>query len=426
MWILPSGCVLLWCGLLTQGVSAMEVILAETNDFIKVTPEYSYAALTAVLPYFSGVAKKLDLVPNPINPADIVSYHALPFGDLAVSMRLNNGWAFSYKMGHVERIVDLHGYSTLQNPDKIPLYYGEVRMTTNEVVKLARDTIEKVGITNGELFTDQQPLVKGPERIGTNIVPHFEVEWINPAGGFHDVDVHINASTRRLECVSLLSKNLRLYTPKLAIAPVADPGWPSVNPDYAHRLIPLMFTAIDDYAKKLSLPIPYPLNTNNVALVKITDNGGWPHCDVVLTNGWRFVYRHTMVNGYFSPKVLLTDIYQRPFRVKDFEGKWNIDTNQAIALVKKTIAKLNYPTNNIHMDFAPNVMHMAGSFKQKIPQFCLEWFYDNTNGGLQSQIVAEVNADTRTVESLYYDDMAYWGSRPAIDVPISIKISNSR
>jgi hypothetical protein len=34
---------------------------------------------------------------------------------------------------------------------------------------------------------------------------------------------------------------------------------------------------------------------------------------------------------------------------------------------------------------------------------------------------AEVNADSGKLESLYYDDKAYWGSRPPIDAPISIK-----
>ena len=47
--------------------------------------------------------------------------------------------------------------------------------------------------------------------------------------------------------------------------------------------------------------------------------------------------------------------------------------------------------------------------------------YENaTQDDLQSKVEAEVNADNGKLESLYYDDKAYWESRPPIDVPISI------
>jgi len=37
--------------------------------------------------------------------------------------------------------------------------------------------------------------------------------------------------------------------------------------------------------------------------------------------------------------------------IKEFVGEWNITEAQAIELVRNTLAKLNYPTNLIHMDF---------------------------------------------------------------------------
>jgi len=74
------------------------------------------------------------------------------------------------------------------------------------------------------------------------------------------------------------------------------------------------------------------------------------------------------------------------------------------------------------MDFAPNVIYAAGDFRKSIPRLFFEWHYESkANDDLQSKIEAEVNADTGKLESLYYDDKAYWGSRPRIDVPISLK-----
>ena len=128
-----------------------------------------------------------------------------------------------------------------------------------------------------------------------------------------------------------------------------------------------------------------------------------------------------MVNGYYSPDVFITTDYH-PFHLKDFEGKWNVGTNEAIELVKTALAKLNSPTNNVHMDFAPNIIYAAGDFKKIIPRYFFEWDYENAaHDDLQSKLEAEVNSDNGRLESLYYDDKAYWDYRPPIDVPISVK-----
>jgi len=58
--------------------------------------------------------------------------------------------------------------------------------------------------------------------------------------------------------------------------------------------------------------------------------------------------------------------------------------------------------------------------KEHIPRLRFEWYYSIQNE-MKSRLEAEVNMDSGTLESLYYDDKAYWNTRPAIDAPISIK-----
>jgi hypothetical protein len=407
----------------------MLVKLGPTSRFIQVTPDYSNAVLTAVLPYFSDVAKKLDLpVPQPITPADIAKVRILPFRDMAASILLKDGWVFNFILGYVQSFTSPHSYFVLQDPEKIPNFYGEVKMSEAEAVQLAREILVRLNIPVEDVFAEREPRVTPPEKIETNTVARYRIEWLDPRSGNHAVDVEINAETRQVERVQLLAKSLERPAPQIGVTPPTGHGMfdshipgGRINPEYASRLIPIMFKAVDDYAQKLSLPILPPLTTNNVARVEIEDNGGWPHCEITLTNGWRFIYRHTMVNGYYAPDVFVSND-NRPFHVREFEGKWNLTTNQAIELVKKTLAKLNYPTNNIHMDFAPNIIYAAGDFKKIIPRCFFEWNYENAAyDDLQSKVEAEVNADNGKLESLYYDDKAYWGSRPPIDAPISIK-----
>ena len=72
------------------------------------------------------------------------------------------------------------------------------------------------------------------------------------------------------------------------------------------------------------------------------------------------------------------------------------------------------------MDFAPHIIFAAGDFKNVIPRYFFEWDYQGSmQDDLQSKIEAEVNADNGKLESLYYDDKAYWNARPPINVPIS-------
>jgi hypothetical protein len=72
------------------------------------------------------------------------------------------------------------------------------------------------------------------------------------------------------------------------------------------------------------------------------------------------------------------------------------------------------------MDDAKIFIYTASVAKEHIPRLNFQWYYE-PNDDLQSRLEAEVNMDNGKLESLYYDDKAYWGSRPPIDVPISAK-----
>ncbi|MGH7990760.1 MAG: hypothetical protein ACREDS_11305, partial [Limisphaerales bacterium] len=406
--------------------SDMVLDLGPFTDFIRVTTQYSNAVLSAVLPYFSGAAKKLDLpIPYPISHADIANANILPFRDMAADVLLKNGWAFEYHWGYIDSIVNTHSYFSLQNPNEIPKYYGKVRMSQSQAVQMARDALKDLGIRLDDVFADQEPKVTLPEQIGTNTLPIYRVVWLDPRGP-PSVEIGINGNAKQIERIELRNKNLERPRPKINVIPttISAPYFPislyQINPQYAHQLVPIMFRAIDEYMQKLALPIPHLLTTNNVARIEIHDNGGWPDCEITLTNGWRFVYRHCMVCGYFTPDDLLSDRRNPAIHIKHFVGQWKLTESQAIEIVRQAMAKLDYPTNNVHMDFAPGVIYPAGYFKKIIPHYFFEWYYP-TNGGLQSRLEAEVNADNGKLESLYYDDKAYWNSRPPIDVPISLK-----
>ena len=107
--------------------ASMVVDLGETSRYVKVSNDFSNAAVAAVLPYFSETATKLGLpIHTPIVQADLLRSHVLAFRDLEVSVMLQNHWAFTYSHGVVDRITDAHSYSAQQDPDQIKRFYGTV------------------------------------------------------------------------------------------------------------------------------------------------------------------------------------------------------------------------------------------------------------------------------------------------------------
>jgi hypothetical protein len=232
------------------------------------------------------------------------------------------------------------------------------------------------------------------------------------------VDLDIDGNAKRVARLVLNNKNLERPPPNVGVTPEKDPhfpSWPKANPEYAWRLAPIALRAIDDYAQRLSLPIPRPLTTNHVAWLNLSDNGGWPHCEIELTNGWRFIYRNSMVNGYYAPDNLFNS-GKHPILIKTFTGSWKLSEDQAVELVRRTLAKLGPPTNLVHMDFKPLVYKPA---LPGIPRYSFSWYYE-ADDDIQSKVEAEVDADRGELKSFYYDDKAYWNHPPPIDVPITL------
>jgi hypothetical protein len=390
-------------------------------ELVRVAAAYSNAVLVAVMPYISDVAQKLDLpVPHPVTVEQVTHCSVLPNRRVEATIQIKGGWAFAFKWGYIETIQGPHDFFTIQDFDRTPEFFGEVKMSKREAIQFARNTITKLGIPLEAVFAEQEPRVTEPPKVGTNTVPHYRIEWLDPrgAGATTSVDMDINGNTKRMERLVLRNTSLERATPKLTVVPPREPNqptWPLVNAEYAQSLIPIALGAVDEYAEKLSLPVPRPLTTNHVARFSIADNGGWPHCEIELTNGWRFIYRNSMVNGYYAPDNLFNSD-KRPILIKEFTGKWNITEAEAIGLVRRTLDKLKYPTNLVHLEVVPQVNKPA---VPGIPRYMFYWYY-NQNDDLQSTVWAEVDADKRVLKSFYYDDKAYWNHPPPIGVPITL------
>ncbi len=389
-------------------------------ELIRVTSQFSNAVLVAAMPYVSDVAQKLDLpVPRPITIQHVTACSIKPTRNWGAEIEVQGGWVFAFNQGYVQTIQSHHAYSMLQDPDQIPAYAGKLRMSKSEAIQMARDALKKLGVSLESVFAEQEPNVSGPAKFENYLVPHYKIVWPDPRGGT-SVEVEINADAQRAERIQLRNKSLERPLPKLNVPIVIDPAtpvWPQINPQYARKLIPFVLDAVADYGQKLGLPVPQPLTTNHVARFKLEDDRNSPRAQVELTNGWRFAFNHTQVNGFYAPDELFSsDASQRSIRIKSFKGKWNMTEMEAQELVRKTLFKLHYPTNLMHLEVEPQVQKPAAA---GIARYLFTWNYITGDGQvLQSTVMAEVDADKRKLESFYFYDQSFYNSGPKIDVPL--------
>jgi len=127
-------------------------------EIIRVTAEFSNAAVVAVMPYIADVAQKLDLpVSRPVTAEHVVHCSITPLRNWGVEIGINGAWVFAFDRGYVNTIQGPNEFFLIQDFDRIPDYFGEVKITKVDAVKLARDTLMKLHIPLESVFAEQDP-----------------------------------------------------------------------------------------------------------------------------------------------------------------------------------------------------------------------------------------------------------------------------
>ena len=190
--------------------------LGGASTFIQVTAQYSNAVLVAVLPYFTDVAKKLDLpVPIPITQADIAKVDIWPGpGAPGTSILLKNNWSFGFLQGYVYVVQNTHDKVLF---DREPTY-GPIKITAADAVKTARDTLKRLGIAPEDVFSDFEPKVTPPNQIGTNVTYPYQIEWLDEWGS-RTVDIRVDPHTGKIERFYIHHFNLERPSPKIDVVP---------------------------------------------------------------------------------------------------------------------------------------------------------------------------------------------------------------
>ena len=389
-------------------------------QYVQVTAQYSNAVLLAIMPHINEFARKLDLSALvPIIPQQISAFACdNHLGEIGGRLALTNGCIFGFQHGHVKEFKTPDRYFEIEDFDLISRCYGSYHMTKREAVRLCRDAIRKLGYTEDALYADLDPQVRSGGQIGTNTIPRYLVTWVDPRDGSTSCSFEVNAEKRRLESIYFLSQALWRAPPTVDVQPTAPRGrqfrsrFQPVSLDYSRALLPVALSAVDDYARRLGLPLQSPVSSNTVASYICRKFDDEVYVRFVLTNGYRFFYQHGMIEAFDAPDAFF-DLTAPVAPVKTVHGTWRLGPEQSIELARSAIQKLGYKLEPLGMDKAPELdrPHNAPG----IPRFRLDWINAN-DGVLSSRTVVEVDADHGTIKSIAIWNPSLYHAPPDLGV----------
>src|SRR5437667_227663 len=178
-------------------------------QYVHITAQYSNAVLLAILPHISEFAKKMELsIPLPLTAPQIRAFGCDDhLGETGGAVDLTNDYIFYFEHGHLKEFKGPKSFYRLQDPELVPGFYGQFRMDWREAVEACRATIRKLGYTEEMLFADLEAKVDSPSGIGTNLIPRYRIEWVDPRNGVTSCEFEVDAQEKKIEQLYFLNRN---------------------------------------------------------------------------------------------------------------------------------------------------------------------------------------------------------------------------
>ena len=214
------------------------------EQLIHITAMYSNAVLVAILPHVSDFAKTLDLsIVQNVTIEQVVRFGPSPYkGHIAGALWLTNGYWFAFSPhGYVDSFRSPRNWFTAQDDavDNLTNYMGQTRMSTNEIVAFARNTLIKLGHNPDVTHADSTPELQGPSDLKQGgHIPYCRVAWRfdENSDGYRDVHVDINTQEKIVVGLSLLFAQ----TNKVG-TPLTIDVEPELESEYRKRIQGTMF-----------------------------------------------------------------------------------------------------------------------------------------------------------------------------------------
>jgi hypothetical protein len=170
---------------------------------------------------------------------------------------------------------------------------------------------------------------------------------------------------------------------------------------YSNAMLVAIMPHVSDFAKKLDLPLPQPVNISQVRRFNCFPRSDHIGGRIILTNGCAFVFDHGRVENFESSHSY--SYLQNPDLVPKFYGPIKLTEAQALQIAHDTIKKLGYTDAMLSADRLPQTTLPKRDGKNYIARYHFIW-HDLTRGGNPYQpplsIEFEIDASTGQIQML--------------------------
>lgn len=218
-----------------KGVPMIENYCQQLRAPASLTAEQRWALLLRILPEMSEYAQKLELaIPLPVSTNHVASLDTDGYPD-EIIVRLTSGHRFTWAHGYVAQFTAPYAFFVQKRDGRIEDYWGTWRMSEKEAVRLARDTVKKLGYSLEALHMDRKPKVKKPIKIGAHDIPRYRLNWefveevevegegIVPAIT-SATEIEVDADKKVVRSISIYDRSLFRPLPRLDLL-IRDAEW---------------------------------------------------------------------------------------------------------------------------------------------------------------------------------------------------------
>ncbi|MBA4149502.1 MAG: hypothetical protein H0X66_15420 [Verrucomicrobia bacterium] len=382
-------------------------------DYLQITAHYSNAVLVAILPYISDFTKKLDLpIPVPVTTNSVEKFVCFPFaGDVGGSVMLTNGVQFSFRYGYVDGFVAPHSYFNLQDPAEIPRFFGPLNLTQEQALQLARESIQKLGYSLEETFTDQAPEVTMPPTLGTNTVPHYLFRWIDPVNGMTAVEMEVDGAKKIIRMMELMTPSIWRSPPQIPVPQKILKPTPPLTEKASNALVKVLAPEVTNFARSLDVQ----MEPSRITQMEISE----AEIRVKLANGFWFIYESGIMRGFTAPNAVFNlqpGRYQPRRPIKEYLGEWRLNETQAIDVARNAIQKAGYKESDFSADKPPDVIKTKQIGKYIVPRFWVRWIEnDKKTGATKTYASVEIDASDARIKSIYLLNSKFQREMPEIE-----------
>jgi len=193
-----------------------------------------------------------------------------------------------------------------------------------------------------------------------------------------------------------------------------------VTAAYSNAVLVAILPHVNDFTKKIDLPISLPITVNQVEHFNPSRIQGSIGGGLWLTNGVEFVFD----NGYVCNfKFLTNNPWLSDDPAKDWPhylGKESMTTNDAIDYARSTLVKLGYNPTELHADIPPISVEGPYDLREgRFPYCQIKWLKEaqtegDTNGSAMVQF--QFNMVDKTLLGMTVISRKLWQPSPKIDV----------